>query len=57
MIIQTTKVNRAIMDNYANESCWGITAWAVAIFCAVIFVAFMYGSGDAGTVVAASVSN
>ncbi len=31
------------MDDYAKESCWGITARAVGFFCAVLFIAFMFG--------------
>ena len=42
------------MDDYANKSCWGITAWAVATFGAVMIIAMMFGSADVGSVVAAN---
>ncbi len=42
------------MDDYANKSCWGITAWAVAAFGAVMLIAMMFGSNEIGTIVAAT---
>ncbi len=41
------------MDNYAEKSCWGITAWALAIFCGMLLIAAMFGEVDAGAVLAA----
>ncbi len=32
------------MDDYANKSCWGVTAWALAVFGAVLVIAMMFGS-------------
>lgn len=42
------------MDDYANKSCWGITAWAVATFGAVMLIAMMFGGVEVGSVVAAN---
>ncbi len=42
------------MDKYADKSCWGITAWAVAIFCVVLVIAMMFSEVDAGAALAAS---
>ncbi len=44
------------MDNYANKSCWGITAWAIVAFGVMLLVAAMFGNVDAGSVLTAGVS-
>ncbi len=42
------------MDDYVNKSCWGITAWAVAAFGAIMLIAMMFGDVDMGAIVIAS---
>jgi hypothetical protein len=42
------------MDDQVQKSCWGVTAWAVAGFALVLFVAMVAGGGE--TVALASAS-
>lgn len=47
---------RAYMEDYANKSCWGITAWAVAAFGIILLVTAMFGHVDTTTVLTAGVT-
>jgi len=42
------------MDDFANKSCWAVTAWAVAAFGAALLIAVMFGTLEPGAVITAS---
>ncbi len=42
------------MNDNADRSCWGITAWAVGMFCVALLVSVMFGDADIGANVVAA---
>ncbi len=42
------------MDDTVQKSCWGVTAWAMAAFAAIILLAWLVGHADSAAVIAAS---
>lgn len=42
------------MDDSVQKSCWGVTAWTVAIFSAILFVGFLFAGGETIAIAAAS---
>jgi hypothetical protein len=47
-------VNRKIMDDGIQKSCWGVTAKAVVGFAGILLLAWLIGGSETAAVLAAS---
>jgi hypothetical protein len=48
------RVNRKIMDDGIQKSCWGVTAKAVVGFAGILLLAWLIGGPETAAVLAAS---
>ncbi len=44
------------MGDTVQKSCWGVTAWAVAVFAGVMMLAWLFGNADGVAVAAVAAS-